>query len=292
VRSAVLGAAGQLGRDLVPRLPGEVVPLSRDRADLTRPETVRAALDEVRPDVVVNCAAYNFVDRAESEPEAAFAVNAWGVRELARACARRGCLLVHFSTDYIFGLEEGRGKPYREVDAPGPVSVYGLSKLAGEYLVRALCPRHVIIRTCGLYGVWGSGGKGGNFVETMLRLAQQGKPLRVVGDQVCTPSYTADVAAASANLIAVDRPGLYHLTNAGCCSWHDFAAAVFDLSAVRADLTPIRSAEYGAAARRPGYSVLAAPAYAALGLPPLRAWREALAAYLEERRQRTISPQA
>jgi dTDP-4-dehydrorhamnose reductase len=281
VRFAVLGAAGQLGRDLCPRLPGEVIPLTRERADLTRPETLRAALAEARPDVVVNCAAYNFVDRAEAEPDAAFAVNAWGVRDLARTCHDLGCTLVHFSTDYVFGLDEGRTTPYRATDAPGPVSVYGLSKLAGEYLVRALGPRHIVIRTCGLYGVWGSGGKGGNFVETMLRLASQGKPLRVVADQVCTPTYTADLATATVALIAADRPGLYHVTNAGSCSWHEFAAAIFELAGVKADLTPIASREYGAAARRPAYSVLAPTAGVVL-----RPWRKALATYLEERRRR------
>jgi dTDP-4-dehydrorhamnose reductase len=288
VRHAVVGAAGQLGRDLCPRLAGEVVALTRDRVDLTRPDTVRAALTETRPDVVYNCAAYNFVDRAEAEPEAAFAVNAWGVRELAAVCRDLGCTLVHFSTDYVFGLDEGRAVPYREADAPGPVGVYGLSKLAGEYLVRALCPRHLVIRTCGLYGVWGSGGKGGNFVETMLRLAGQGRLVRVVADQVCTPSAAADVAAATVALVGAGRPGLYHLTNAGSCSWHDFAAAIFELAGVKADLTPITSREYGAAARRPGYSVLASAAYEALGLPPLRPWRAALAAYLEERRRRAV----
>jgi dTDP-4-dehydrorhamnose reductase len=286
VRYVVLGAAGQLGRDLVPRLTGDVIPLTRDHVDLSRPDPVRAVLAGLRPDVVVNCAAYNFVDHAEKEPEAACAVNTWGVAELARACADLGCLLVHFSTDYVFGLDEGRTTPYRETDAPGPVSVYGLSKLAGEYLARSLCRQHLVIRTCGLYGVWGSGGKGGNFVETMLRVANQGKPLRVVTDQVCTPSYTADVADATVALIGARRPGLYHLTNAGSCSWYNFAAAIFDLAGVRANLTPITSAEYGAAARRPAYSVLAAPAYSALGLPPLRPWREALAAYLRERRQK------
>ncbi len=280
MRYAVLGAAGQLGRDLCPRLAGDVIALTRERADLTRHETVRAALAESRPDVVVNCAAYNFVDRAETEPEAAFAVNAWGVRALARACHDLGCTLVHFSTDHVFGLDEGRSTPYQVGDAPGPVSVYGLSKMAGEYLVRALCPRHLVIRTCGLYGVWGSGGKGGNFVETMLRMADQGKPLRVVHDQVCTPSYTSDVAAATVALIAADRPGLYHVTNAGSCSWHDFAAAIFELAGVRADLAPIGSRERGDPARRPAYSVLA-PAEGVR----LRPWREALAAYLEERRR-------
>src|SRR5262249_42867794 len=156
-------------------------------------------------------------DRAESEPAAAFAVNAWGVRELAVVCRDRSATLVHFSSDYVFGLDESRRTPYAETDAPGPVSVYGLSKLAGEYLLRGLCPRHLIVRTCGLYGVWGSGGKGGNFVETMLRLAGEGKPLRVVADQFCTPSYTVDVAAAVVALLAAGRTGLYQVTNAEFC---------------------------------------------------------------------------
>jgi dTDP-4-dehydrorhamnose reductase len=287
MRYVVLGAAGQLGRDLCPRLPGEVVPLARDRADLARPETLRAALDELRPDVVVNCAAYNFVDRAETEPQAAFAVNAFGVRDLALLCRERGCALVHFSTDYVFGLDEGRRTPWAESDAPGPVSVYGLGKLAGEYFVRALCPRHVVVRTCGLYGIWGSGGKGSNFVETMLRVAGQGKPLRVVADQVCTPSCTADVASATVELLRTGRHGLFHVTNAGSCTWYEFACAIFQQTGVAADIAPITSAEYGAPARRPAYSVLEPAACRALGLAPLRPWREALAAYLEERKCRT-----
>jgi dTDP-4-dehydrorhamnose reductase len=276
----LLGAAGQLGRDLCPRLSGEVVGLTRDRADLTRPEVLRTVLADLNPDVVVNCAAYNFVDRAESEPNAALAVNAWGVRALAEACRDLDRRLVHFSTNYVFGLEYGRRTPYSETDPPGPISVYGLSKLAGEYLVRAICPRHIIIRTCGLYGVWGSGGKGGNFVETMLRAAEQGKPLRVVHDQVCTPSYTVDVAEATALLVSVAHEGIYHLTNSGTCSWHEFASAVFELAGVKADLTATSSREYGAAAARPDYSVLGSR------LGPLRDWREGLAAYLSERTSR------
>jgi dTDP-4-dehydrorhamnose reductase len=283
---AVLGAAGQLGRDLCPRLCGDVIALTREQADLTRPETVRGALAALRPDVVVNCAAYNFVDRAEAEPEDAFAVNAWGVRPLANVCRELDCVLVHFSTDYVFGLDTTRAIPYRGADAPGPLSVYGLSKLAGEYLVRALCPRHFVIRTCGLYGVWGSGGKGGNFVETMLRYAAAGKPLRVVDDQTCTPSYTVDVATATTALVQTDRYGLYHLTNAGACSWYEFAQRIFALAGVTADLKTVTTRERGDPAQRPRYSVLATEAYEAVGLPQLRPWPAALAAYLEERRQR------
>jgi dTDP-4-dehydrorhamnose reductase len=235
--------------------------------------------------MVINCAAYNLVDRAESEPDEAIAVNAWGPRSLALICRDADCPLVHFSTDYVFGLAEDRRSPYTEMDAPGPVSVYGTSKLAGEFFVRALCPRHFVIRTCGLYGVWGSGGKGGNFVEKMLRVASQGKPLRVVADQFCTPSYTADVAQAAAELIGTDQYGLYHVTNAGSCSWHEFAGTIFALEAVQADLMPIPSRDYPLPARRPAYSVLSLDKYASLGLLPPRPWPEALATYLAERRQ-------
>jgi dTDP-4-dehydrorhamnose reductase len=290
MRYAVLGSAGQLGRDLCPRLPGEVIPLSRNASpsvDLARPESLRLIFDDVRPDVVINCAAYNFVDRAESEPSDAFAVNAWGVRELARLCRERDCLLVHFSTDYVFGLDEGRRQPWSENDAPGPVSVYGLSKLAGEYLVRASCPRHFVIRTCGLYGVWGSGGKGGNFVETMLRVAGQGKPLRVVSDQICTPSYTVDVAETTLALLRADHSGLYHVTNSGSCTWHELARTIFELSGVPASLTPIPSSEYPTPARRPRYSVLDHAGLRALGIPSPRPWREALADYLRERQHKS-----
>jgi dTDP-4-dehydrorhamnose reductase len=287
MKYAVIGAAGQLGRDLCPRLKGEVVSLSRVEADLTNADLLRTTLSSLRPDVVINCAAYNFVDKAEAEPPAAFAVNAWGVRSLAQVCRDLDCTLVHFSTDYVFGLDADRRTPWTEVDAPGPVSVYGLSKLAGEYLVRSICPRHFVVRTCGLYGVWGSGGKGGNFVETMLRVAGMGKPLRVVADQVCTPSFTVDVAAATIALIGTTRYGLYHVTNAESCTWHDFAAAIFAGAGVKADLAPITSAEFGAAARRPSFSVLANDTLRAAGVAPPRPWREALQIYLEERKRKS-----
>ena len=283
MKYALIGAGGQLGRDLQSRLPGDVVAWTREQADLTRPLELRAELEKLRPDMVVNCAAYNLVDRAETEPAAAWAVNTWGARELAVVCRDLDCCLVHFSTDYVFGLDETRRTPWTESDAPGPVGVYGMSKLAGEYFVRSLCPRHFVIRTCGLYGVWGSGGKGSNFVETMLRLAGQGKPLRVVADQFCTPTYTVDIAAATASLTATDRYGLLHVVNSGLCSWYEFAQAIFERAGVRADVTPISSREFSAAARRPAYSVLSTLAYHALGLPSLRPWQEALTAYLDER---------
>jgi dTDP-4-dehydrorhamnose reductase len=286
MRIAVLGSQGQLGRDLVPRLPGDVVALTRADLDLGNPDTIAPTIAKHRPGIVVNCAAYNFVDRAEDEPEAAFRVNAWGLRELARACAAENIRLVHFSTDYVFGLDAGRsgtagGRPWLEGDAPGPVSVYGLSKLAGEYLVRSTCPNHLVIRTCGLYGVWGSGGKGGNFIETMLRIAGQGKPLKVVDDQRCTPTYTADLAERSVEWISGGKTGLVHMTSSGECTWFELAREAIRLAGLETSISPITTAEFGAKARRPAYSVLASERDR-----PLRHWREALAAYVLERQKR------
>ncbi len=283
MRTVVLGAPGQLGRDLCPRLPGQVIPLGRSDCDLTDALRLQQLLADVRPQFVINCAAYNFVDKAENEREQALAVNALAVHELARFCRDLDCCLVHFSTDYVFGLDASHPAPLTENDLPGPVSVYGLSKLAGEYLVRMTCPRHFVIRTCGLYGIWGSGGKGGNFVETMLRLAGQGTPIRVVNDQRCTPSFTSDIATATVALMDSGRHGLYHLTNGGQCTWFEFAREIFRLAGVTVDVTPISSAEFAAPARRPGYSVLSNQKLQAAGIAGLRSWNDALATYLQER---------
>jgi dTDP-4-dehydrorhamnose reductase len=286
MKIVVFGAAGQLGSDLCPSLEGQVIPLTRTDADLRDPATIRRCLDSHRPDIVVNCAAYNFVDRAETEPEEAFAVNAWAVRTLAAECAQLDATLVHFSTDYVFGLDAERLDPWSETDAPCPVNVYGLSKLTGENYVRQFCPRHFVIRTCGLYGLAGSGGKGGNFVETMLRLAGQRKPIRVVNDQRCTPTFTADLATATAALLATDHFGLYHLTNGGNCTWFEFARAIFQRAGLTVDVTPITTAEFGAPARRPAYSVLDCGKFAYLKLPPIQSWQDALAEYLQRRQLR------
>lgn len=280
----VFGSAGQLGRDLVPMLAGKVVQATRADADFAVRGSLAECVRKHSPDLVVNCAAYNLVDKAEAESDAAFAVNAWAVRELALACREANAKFVHVSTDYVFGLDATRTTPFNEADAPGPVSNYGLSKLAGEYLARALAPNHLVVRTCGLYGVWGSGGKGGNFVETMLRVAGMGKPLRVVNDQVCTPSYTKDVAAAIAGLIAADARGLFHATNAGACTWYELAAETFKLSGTTADLSPIPTSERSDPAKRPPYSVLSSAKLATIGVSPPRPWRAALAAYLDERK--------
>jgi dTDP-4-dehydrorhamnose reductase len=284
MRIAVVGAAGQLGRELCRLLPADdTVPLTRAEADLHETAVVRACLEAVRPDVVVNCAADNRVDAAESDARDAIEVNALAVAALARHCRDHDALLVHVSTDYVF---DGRAtRPYTEDDAPNPLGAYARTKLAGELLAQALAPRHAILRVAGLYAEGGSRGKGGNFVDKVLAQARAGRPLRIVSDQVTAPTWARDVAEAMARLVpriaAGAAPhGVYHVTNAGACSWFEFAKAALEVAGVRAEVAAISTAELNAPAPRPAYSVLANGRLAAVGEPALRSWREALDAYL------------
>ena len=283
-RYVVIGATGQLGSDLVRTFdqPGELVALSTRDVDILDSARTRSMLETLRPTCVINTAAYNLVDRAEDDERSAFALNAEAVGTLAAICQAAGARLVHFSTDYVF--DGAKGTPYLETDSPRPLSVYGESKLAGERLALERCERTVVFRVCGLFGLAGSLGKGkGNFVETMLRLAREGRPLRVVSDQVLCPSYTLDLARKVWKVLPKVAHPVYHLTNAGQVSWYEFARRALELAGVTADLTPVTAAEYGARARRPAYSVLAHAHLAALGEDDLRPWDAALPAYVAER---------
>jgi dTDP-4-dehydrorhamnose reductase len=278
----VIGANGQLGHDLVKRLHDwELIPLTRKEVDLCDFVQTRRTLTAAKPALVINTAAFTRVDECEDGADQAFAVNTYAVRNLAQICAELDSVLMHLSTDYVFGGEQRT--PYIEADSPNPLNVYGVSKLAGEYFVRNICPKHFVMRTSGLYGVMGSSGKGGNFVETLLRLSREGKPIRVVDDQVLTPTYTHDLARQIKALAQTDAHGLYHMTNGGQCSWYEFASTIFELLGVKPDFGPTTTAAYGAKARRPAYSVLAHANLRHVGLDDLRPWPEALAAYLAEK---------
>jgi dTDP-4-dehydrorhamnose reductase len=233
------------------------------------------------PDVVINTSAYHRVDECEDYIDRSFSVNSSAVRALARICSEHDITLIHFSTDYVFGGE--RKTPYSEDDLPNPLSVYAVSKLAGEYFVRNTCKRHFVVRTCGLYGAKGISGKGGNFVELMLKLARDKKPVKVVSDQIVTPTYARELALKIVQLLRTDEYGLYHITNNGSCSWYDFAKAVFDLTGIKSNLSPTTSAEYGAKAIRPPYSVLENGNLKKLGLDDMRPWKDALKEYLTEK---------
>lgn len=280
LKIAIFGVEGQLGRDLQAQLSDfDVIEMLYESVDITDEDRVRSAVDMTKPDWIINAAAMTHVDRCETERDLAFAVNADGARHVAGAGAATDSKLIHISTDYVFGGE--KQTPYIETDTPKPVNVYGESKLEGEKFVESECPHHYIVRSSGLYGRHECWGKGTNFVRTMLRLARDNTRLRVVNDEVLTPTYTEDLAV-HVRRIVVDEPppGIYHATNEGRCSWFDFATEIFRLSRSPIELEPISAAEWGAPARRPAWSVLANNALEAAGLNDFADWKDALARYL------------
>jgi dTDP-4-dehydrorhamnose reductase len=282
MRIAVIGADGQLGSDLVKTLArDEVFPLYYPEFDVTRPDRMRGVLQEMRPTTVVNTAAFHQVDDCEDDPDSAFRVNSIAVRDLARLAGELGFVLVHFSTDYVF---DGQKKaPYIESDPPNPLNVYAVSKLAGEFFVKALVERHFLIRTCGLFGEAGSPGKGSNFIDRMIALADAGQTLRVVDDQWVSPTSTAELAERTSALIRTEKYGLYHLTSEGQCTWFRFAQRAFALLGRSPRLEPVDSQTFAAKARRPLYSVLENKRAGEIGLRDFSSWEEALKVYLEKK---------
>ncbi len=279
----VLGAAGQLGSEVARLLPADdTVALTREQLDITNFAQLSTVLNEVRPKIVFNCTGFVRVDEAEEKPEEAWRVNALAVLVLARECARQDATLVHISTDYVF---DGRKKaPYTELDVPNPLNVYGVTKLAGEFFVRAYCPRHFVVRSAGLYGHRGSRAKGGSFVDRILAKAAAGEPLQVVADQITSPTYTRDLATHLVKLAATEKFGLYHIANRGYCSWHEFATAIVETAGFPIPVTPITSDQLPLKAKRPSFSALISVKLLSAGLPPLRPWREALAAFFADRK--------
>jgi dTDP-4-dehydrorhamnose reductase len=288
-RIALIGAGGQLATDLANALKGDVRLLPHGQIEIEDPASIALALNDFEG-VVINTAAYNLVDKAEAEPERAFAINEIGVRNLATHCARHGLKLIHFSTDYVLGGDPARPTPLDETAEPRPVSVYARSKLAGEEAIRDACRDHLIIRTCGLYGLAATKAKG-NLIETMLRLGHSRPELSVVDDQHCTPSYTVDVAHATVDLIKAGASDTVHVTNSGGTTWCQLAREVFRLEKLNVSVRPITTAEFGAKAQRPAYSVLnCAKLQSLIGrrLPP---WEDAVARYLASRSQSLAKPQ-
>jgi len=278
----VTGANGQLGTDLCKALQYfELIPLTHKNIEVADINSVKYAFCKHKPDIIINTAAYVRVDDCETEQDKAFRVNALGARNVAVAAQELGAKLVHISTDYVFGGEsKPRATPYTEFETPIPLSVYGKSKLAGENFVRHLCQKHFIIRTSGLFGVAGASGKGGNFVETMLKLAQEREELKVVNDQVFSPTYTKDLAKKIAQLITTEYYGIFHITNRGSSSWYEFAREILRLAGSKTPVIPITADEYPQKARRPRFSVLDNYHLRLLGMDDMRTWQEALKDYM------------
>ena len=294
MRVAVVGSTGQLGTDLVNHLERSgayhVFPLSHSDIECSDLAAVRKVLGSCSPDLVVNCAAFVRVDDCEDRREDAFRVNARGARFVAEACDALDATCVYISTDYVFDGQNST--PYLEGDPTHPLSIYGLSKEAGEQSVRTTLERHHIVRCSGLFGIAGASGKGGNFITTMLRMARDERDIRVVDDQRFSPTSTEALAGKIAWLMTTGEHGTWHITCQGECSWYELAGAVFQLAGLEPRLSPVTSEAFGAKAKRPSYSVLGHGRLQQLGSDDLPDWHDALEQYLRAKGEISEAPYA
>lgn len=274
----VTGITGQLGHDVVKELERrgeEVIGTTRNELSLTTAEGAKNFILEKKPDAVIHCAAYTAVDKAESEPELALTVNGFGTRYVAEACREVGAKMIYLSTDYVFG---GDGKtPYEIGDDKSPVNVYGNSKLLGENSVQATLQNYFIVRIS-----WVFGANGKNFVKTMLKLAESHEKIRVVADQIGSPTYTADLAPLLADMVKTEKFGVYHATNEGFCSWADFAKEIFKQAGKKVEVEEIQTIDYPTPAKRPFNSRMSKKSLDAAGFKRLPAWEDAVTRYLVE----------
>lgn len=277
MRILVTGANGQLGIDLVERLnqQHDVFGLGRTELDVRRLDQCLSVTRSIKPDAIIHLAAYTAVDQAESEEDEAYSVNAYGSRNMAIAAQENGAKLCYVSTDYVF--DGSASVPYKEYDNTNPLSVYGKSKRAGEFLTSSLCSQYFIVRTSWLYGKHGS-----NFVKTILRLSQEKEKIKVVHDQVGSPTYTVDLAKFLSDLICTSNYGIYHASNSGFCSWYEFAKEIIRIRGLDVHIEPCTTEEFPRPAPRPGYSVLDHSSIRINGFEELRHWAEALAEFLND----------
>ena len=284
----IFGGGGQLGIELCrefQRRQWIVQPFDRQALDVTDAHRVEEAVAQADPSVVVNAAAYNQVDIAETEPLAAYQANALAVRNLAMACRQTDAQLVHYSTDYVF---DGRkGSPYVENDTPHPLGAYAVSKLAGELYAQAYLENPLVIRTSGVFGPGGMFTPRGNFIELMLRLAKGSNPIRVVQDHVASPTYAPAIASRTADLVESRIGGLFHMGGGEAISWYDYARLIFELAELSPSLEPTDERQYRTAARRPKFSALSNSKMESKGIAPMPSLRQAVQEYLESRKHVT-----
>lgn len=281
-RVALFGGRGQLGVELKAEFSArgcQVASFDRSAVDITDAAAVERAIAASHPALALNAAAYNQVDIAETEPLAAYQVNALAVRNLAVACRNAGAQLVHFSTDYVFDGQAGR--PYREEDPTRPIGAYAVSKLAGELYARAYLETPLIIRTSGVFGPGGMDTARGNFVELMLRLAAGNKPIRVVDDHVASPTYAPALAARTADLVQRGAHGVFHIGGGTPISWFDWARKIFAAAGLHPNLEATNEREFRTAARRPKFSALSNARMEALGIAPMPSLDDAIREYLK-----------
>jgi dTDP-4-dehydrorhamnose reductase len=273
----VVGSRGMLGSDLMSVLSPlyDVIGIDLPDLDITQPEQCLAKVRALRPNIIINSAAFTRVDDCETSQEQAFLVNGHGAGNLAQAAAASGSFLIHYSTDYIFDGQ--KTEAYVEEDEPNPQSVYGKSKLLGETLVHERCSKHMILRTSWLFG-----NNGPNFIRTILDIARKGTPLRVVNDQRGSPTYSLDLAVHTRLMIEAGCRETYHVTNSGSCTWFDLASSVLEWAGVQGvSVTPVTTADFPRPAPRPANSVLANDRLQRAGVPPMRSWKIAAREYVE-----------
>jgi dTDP-4-dehydrorhamnose reductase len=274
MRVLITGGGGQLASDLQSLLGDAAVSRSHSELDIADSDALARTIDDVAPDVVINCAAFHNLDVCEAEPDQAWAVNVRAVREMAVRAPR----LVHLSTNYVF--DGRRSEPYGEDDLPAPRSVYAITKLAGEHAALAYGSGSLVVRAAGLYGLHGSVSKGGNFVQRMLARARETGALKMVADQLLQPTFTADLAAAIVDALDRDVDGVLHLTASDACSWHEFTVAIMELAGLDVPVEAVSTTIPPGGVDRPLNGVLARPRADELGLPALRPWRSGLEDYM------------
>lgn len=280
----LLGSNGQLGTDIQSHVAHidaiELITLTREDVDVSECDTLASVLGQYEFDVLVNCTSYHKTDEVEDHADKAMQINAFAVREMAKACLAKNARFVHMSTDYVFGGPNA-GLPLVETDSPAPVNVYGASKLMGESLALNHCEQTYVFRVASLFGVAGASGKGGNFVETMIRVGKERGQLKVVADQRMSPTSTADIAWMIVELLKTDaEPGIYHAVNSGEASWYEFAKTIIEAAGVEATVEPISAEEFPTQAARPAYSVLNNDKLTAV-IGTIPGWRSALSQYLQ-----------
>lgn len=280
----LLGPNGQLGHDIQQAHAAdakgiELIPFGRAQLDVSDPSKIEEALSAVEFDALVNCTSYHKTDEVEDNGSLAMAVNAHAPQAMAKLCADKGARFLHISTDYVFGGDKGRSTPLTESDPTAPVNVYGASKAFGETLA-SLAGDPAILRVSSLYGVAGASGKGGNFVETMIRFGRERGALKVVEDQIMAPTATADIAGVILRMLAESvAPGIWHVAGGGAASWYEFAREIIRMAGVEAEVSPCASDAFPTRALRPAYSALSTEKLAA-AYAPMPPWQESLERYL------------
>jgi dTDP-4-dehydrorhamnose reductase len=289
MKVVVLGASGQLGQDVTAafrKAGNEVAALSHGDVEVSSLDAVTRVLENIRPETVINTAAFHHVEKCEADPALAFAVNGIGARNVAQVTDRLGAAVFHISTDYVF--DGAKRSPYVEQDSTAPLNVYGNTKVSGEHFVRSTNPRHFVVRVSAIYGSNPCRAKGGlNFVELMLKLSKEREELRVVDDEYVTPTPTVQIAQQLLALSRTSDYGLYHATAEGSCSWYEFAQSIFELTGTKVRLERARPGEFPIKVPRPKYSVLENVALKSKSLNVFTHWKEGLKNYLARREQAT-----